>query len=141
MAFRAGTTSYLLLDGINGVGTNVSSYADNTSWQQTIETLDVSAFGTAARAFINGLTDGDTITVSGPYDKAMYSILVAQKAGQSAGSTTATVVWGPGGSVAGEAKVSAETWITSVGLSTSVGGRVDLSASLQVTGSVAATTW
>lgn len=141
MAFRAGTTTFLMLDGVNAAGTNISSYADNTSWQQSVETLDVSAFGTAAKAFINGLTDGDTITISGPYDKALYSILVGVKAAQSAGSATSTFLWGPGGSVAGEAKVSAETWVTSVGLSTSVGGRVDLSASLQVTGAVTATTW
>lgn len=141
MAFRAGTTTFLLIDGVNGAGTNVSSYADNTSWQQSVETLDVSAFGTAAKAFINGLTDGDTITISGPYDKAMYSLLTGVKAAQSAGSSTATFMWGPGGSIAGEAKVSAETWVTSVGLSSSVGGRVDLSASLQVTGAVTATTW
>jgi len=141
MAFRAGTTTFLLIDGANGAGTNVSAYADNTSWQQSVETLDVSAFGTAAKAFINGLTDGDTITISGPYDKAMYSLLVGVKAAQSAGSATSTFMWGPGGSVSGEAKVSAETWVTSVGLSTSVGGRVDLSASLQVTGAVTATTW
>lgn len=141
MAFRAGTTSFLMIDGVNGAGTNISPYADNTSWQQTIETLDVSAFGTAAKAFINGLTDGDTVTFSGPYDKAAWNILTALKAAQSAGSSTATLLWGPGGSVSGEAKVQAETWVTQIGLSTSVGGRVDLSASLQVTGAVTASTF
>lgn len=141
MAFRAGTTTYLMLDGVNGAGTNASPYADNMSWQQSIEMLDVSAFGTAAKAFINGLTDGDTLTISGPYDKAMYSLLTGVKAAQSAGSSTSTVTWGPGGSVSGEAKVSAETWVAQVGLSTSVGGRVELSATLQVTGAVQNTTW
>lgn len=141
MAFRAGTTTFLMLDGVNGAGTNVSSYADNMSWQQSVETLDVSAFGTAAKAFINGLTDGDTVTIAGPYDKAMYSLLTGVKAAQSAGSSTTSVVWGPGGSVSGEAKVSAEAWVTQVGLSSSVGGRVDLSATLQVTGAVTNATW
>ena len=141
MAFRAGTTTFLMLDGVNGAGTNVSSYADNMSWQQSVETLDVSAFGTAAKAFINGLTDGDTVTIAGPYDKAMYSLLTGVKAAQSAGSSTTSVVWGPGGSVSGEAKVSAEAWVTQVGLSSSVGGRVDLSATLQVTGAVQNSTW
>lgn len=136
MAFRAGTTTFVMLDGVNGAGTNVSRYADNFQWPQSVDTLDVSAFGTAAKAYINGLTDGDTVTISGPYDAPMFSLLTGVKAAQSAGSSTCTILWGPGGSVAAEARISAEAWVTQVSLSSSVGGRVELSASLQVTGAV-----
>jgi len=136
MAFRAGTTTFVMLDGVNGAGTNVSRYADNFQWPQSVDTLEVSAFGTAAKAFINGLTDGDTVTISGPYDAPMFSLLTGVKAAQSAGSSTSTVLWGPGGSVAAEARISAEAWVTQVSLSSSVGGRVDMSASLQITGAV-----
>lgn len=136
MAFRAGTTTFVMLDGVNGAGTNVSRYADNFQWPQSVDTLDVSAFGTAAKAYINGLTDGDTVTISGPYDAPMFSLLTGVKAAQSAGSSTCTILWGPGGSVAAEARISAEAWVTQVSLSSSVGGRVDLSASLQITGAV-----
>lgn len=141
MAFRAGTTAFVLIDGVNGAGTNVSPYMDNISWSQTSSTNEVSVFGTAAKAMIVGLTDGDTVSMSGPYDKALYSILTGVKAAQSAGSSTCTIVWGPGGSVAGEAKVQAETWVTEVGLSVGVGDRVNFSASLQVTGAVTNGTW
>lgn len=141
MAFKAGTVSFVLLDGVNGVGTNVSPYVDTFGWPQSVQTLDVSAFGTSAKASINGLTDGDTVTLSGPYDKAFYSIITAQKAGQAAGSTTATVIWGPGGSVVGEAKVSAEAWITAIGLTSGVGGRVEYTTSIQITGTVTNSTW
>ncbi len=141
MAFRAGTTTFIALDGVNGAGTNVSRFADSFDWPQSVETQEVSAFGTAARSFINGLTDGDTVSVSGPYDAPMYSLLTGVKAAQSAGSSTMTILWGPGGSVAGEARVTAEAWVTSVSLSSSVGGRVELSASLQVTGAVTNNTW
>lgn len=136
MAFRAGTTSFILIDGVNGAGTNVSSYADSISWSQTTSTNEVSVFGTSAKAMITGLTDGDTVSMSGPYDKAMYSLLTGVKAAQAAGSSTCTIVWGPGGSVVGEAKVSAETWVTEVGLTAGVGDRVGMTASLQVTGAV-----
>src|SRR4051812_19004351 len=112
-----------MLTGINTVGTNIQPYVDTFSWPQSVETLDVSAFGTSAKAFINGLTDGDTVSFSGPYDKAIFNQLTGLKAGQAAGSTTATVTWAPGGSVATEAKVSAACWLTSVGLSAGVGGR------------------
>lgn len=141
MAFRAGTTAFVTIDGVNGAGTNVSPYLDNVSWSQTTATNEVSVFGTAARAMIVGLTDGDTITMAGPYDKALYSILTGVKAAQSAGSSTCTITWGPGGSVVGEAKVSAETWVTEVGLSVGVGDRVNFTASLQVTGAVTNGVW
>ena len=141
MAFRAGTTTFIALDGVNGAGTNVSRFADNFDWPQPVDTIEVSAFGTAAKAFINGLTDGSTVSISGPYDAPMFSLLTGVKAAQSAGSSTMTILWGPGGSVTGEARVTAEAWVTSVSLSSSVGGRVDLSASLQVTGAVTNNTW
>jgi len=141
MAFRAGTTTFIALDGVNGAGTNVSRFADSFDWPQSVETQDVSAFGTAAKVFINGLTDGDTVSISGPHDAPMFSLLTGVKAAQSAGSSTCTILWGPGGSVAGEARVTAEAWVKSVSLSSSVGGRVDLSASLQVTGAVTNNTW
>lgn len=141
MAFRAGTTTFVMLDGVNGAGTNVSRYADNFSWPQSVDALDVSSFGTAAKAFINGLTDGDTVTISGAYDAPMFTQLTQLKAAQSAGSSTTTILWGPGGSVAGEARITAEAWVTQVSLSSAVGGRVELSASLQITGAVTNNTW
>jgi len=141
MAFRAGTTTFVAIDGVNGGGTNVSPYMDNISWSQTSTTNEVSVFGTAAKAMILGLTDGDTVSMSGPYDKVLYTLLTGVKAAQSAGSSTCTIQWGPGGSVVGEAKVSAETLVADVGMSVSVGGRVDFTASLQVTGAVTNSVW
>ena len=141
MAFRAGTTTFIALDGVNGAGTNVSRFADSFDWPQSVETQEVSAFGTAAKAFIDGLTDGDSVSISGPYDAPMFTLLTGVKAAQSAGSSTTTILWGPGGSVSGEARITAEAWVTSVSLSSSVGGRVEMSASLQVTGAVTNNTW
>ena len=141
MAFRAGTVSYVLMDGVNTVGTNIAPYVDNFGWPQSVETLDVSAFGTSAKANINGLTDGDTVTLSGAYDKAVFSHFTNIKAAQAVGSSTSTVIWGPGGSVAGEAKISAEAWVTSIALTSTVGGRVEYAASVQITGAVTNTVW
>lgn len=141
MAFKAGTVSFVLLDGVAGTPVNVSAYSDNFTWPQTTQTQNVSAFGTAAQAFIPGLTDGDTISVSGPLDVALGTFLAGLKAAQSAGSSTSTVTWGPGGSVSGQLKISAETWVTQYNVTTSVTGRVEWSASLQVTGAVTNGTW
>lgn len=141
MAFKAGTVAYVLMDGVNTVGTNIQPYIDNFGWPQSVQTLDVSAFGTSAKAFINGLTDGDTVSISGPYDKAIFSHFTNIKAAQAVGSSTSTVIWGPGGSVTGEAKVSAEAWVTSIALNAGVGGRVEYAAQVQITGAVTNSTW
>jgi hypothetical protein len=141
MAFKAGHTSWFALDNVAATLTNLTQYIDNTSVPQTVEQLDVSVFGTAAKAFIPGLTDGDTITVSGPYDVTMHTHITALKAAHAAGSSTSTYTWGPGGSVASQAKISGECWVASYEVSSGVGGRVEYSATLQVTGSVTNATW
>jgi hypothetical protein len=141
MAFKAGTAAHVLLDGVAGTPVNVSSYHDNFSWPQTTTTVETSAFGTAAKAFITSLTDGDTIGVSGPLDVALGTFLAGVKAAQSMGSSTSTVTYSPGGSVTGQLKLSAEVWVSQFNVSTGVAGRAEWSASLQVTGAVTNSTW
>jgi len=137
MAFKAGTASKVYLANNAAALADLSPYADNFSWPQSTDTLDVSAFGTSAKAFIGGLTDGDTISMSGPYDVALHTHLTALKAGQAAGSALAGIIWGPGGSVASQARVAGSVLVTQYSLSSGVGGRVEYSASLQVSGAVA----
>ena len=134
MAFRAGTTSAFFLANIAATAQNLSPYIDNVSVPNTVQQLEVSAFGTAAKAFIPGLTDGDTISISGPYDVAIHTHLANLKAGQNAGSAAAGFFWGPGGSVASQARIGGSVYLASYQLSSTVGGRVEYSASLQVTG-------
>jgi hypothetical protein len=98
--------------------------------------LDVSVLGTVPKGFITGLSDGDTISVSGPYDVTVHTLLTALKAGQSAGSAAATFFYGPGGSVASQARTSGTVYVSQYSLNTSVAGRAEWSASLQVTGAV-----
>lgn len=136
MAFKAGTTSAVYLANAAATLQNLSPYADNFSWPQTVTTVDTPVFGTAAKASIPSLTDGDTISMSGPYDATLHTHLTALKAAQSAGSSAAAIIWGPGGSVASQARVAGSVWVTSYQLSSGVGGRVEYSASFQVTGAV-----
>lgn len=141
MAFKSGKDSWFALDNVAGTLTNLTPYIDNISHPQTVETLDVSVMGTTAKQFITGLTDGDSLTISGPYDATLFTHLTAVKAAQSLGSSTATFTWGPGGSVASQAKSSGECWVGTFEFSSGVGGRVEWSCSLQVTGSITNTTW
>lgn len=141
MAFKAGKGSFILLDGVAGTGVDVSAFADSFSFDQPIDTHDVTVFGQNAKAFIPGLTDGGAAQMSGPLDVALGTFVAGLKAAQAAGSASATLIWGPGGSVSGQVKQSAETWVTAYNVSSGVGGRVEYSCSLQVTGAVTNGTW
>jgi len=130
MAFKAGTTSAFYLG--TATLTNVSPYADNLSLPQSTDQLEVSTFGSASKAFIPGLNDGDTISVSGPYDVVIHSLVTGAR---SAGSLLG-YVFGPGGSVAAQARSAGSVYVQQYSTSTTVGGRVEYSLSLQVTGAV-----
>lgn len=141
MAFKPGKDSWFALDTAAGSLTNIQPYLDDVTVPQTVQQLEVSALGTTAKAFIPGLTDGDTISVKGPYDVAIHTHLTALKAAQAAGTASHSFMWGPGGSVASQAKINGECLLASYELSAGVGGRVEWSASLQVTGAVTNSTF
>lgn len=141
MAFKAGKDSFILMDAITGSAVNISQYADSVSFPQPIDTLEVSVFGTNAKQFIPGLTDGAEISMSGPLDVGLGTFVTALKAAQSAGSTTSTFDYSPGGSVSGQIRQSAEVYVSAFDVSTGVAGRAEYSCSLQVTGAVTNTTW
>lgn len=130
MAFKAGTTSAFYLG--TAALTNVSPYADNVSVPQSTDQLEVSTFGSASKAFIPGLNDGDSISISGPYDVVVHSLITGAR---SAGSLLG-YVFGPGGSVAAQARSAGSVYVQQYSTSTTVGGRVEYSVSLQVTGAV-----
>lgn len=141
MAFRPGHTAWFALDNASGSLTVLQAYIDNTSAPQTVNSLDVSTFGTAAKSFIVGQSDGDTITISGPYDPTLHTHLTGLKAAQAAGTASHSFMWGPGGSVSGQAKISGECLFAGYTPSAAVDGRTEWTASLQVTGAVTNTVW
>lgn len=141
MAFKAGTTSAFYLANAANALQNLSPYSDNLSLPNSTAQLDVSAFGTSAKAFIPGQTFGDTLSLSGPYDVAMHTHLTALQAAQAAGSAAAGFIFGPGGSVASQARFAGSVYVASYQTSTTASGRVEYSADLQVTGAVAAGTF
>lgn len=132
MAFRAGTTTAWYLGNTAGALQNLSPYADNLGVPQTVTTLETSTFGTQAKSFIVGLTDGDQISMSGPYDVTVVGQLGSLK---TAGSLT-PFLYGPGGSVAGQFRQAGSCYVANLTVNTTVGGRVEYSASLQVSGAV-----
>jgi hypothetical protein len=136
MAFRAGTTSALYLATAAGAVTNVSVYGDSTSADMSAAQLDVSVFGTQAQAFLTGQTTGK-VSLSGPLDAPIHTLLTGL---YNAGSRS-SFIYGPGGSVAGEVRLAGSLNVESINYSSSASGRVEFSASLQITGAISASTF
>ena len=136
MPFHAGHKAWFALDNAAGTPTVLQPYIDNVSIPQSVEQLEVSAIGTAAKAFIVGLTDGDQFTISGAYDPVVTTHLAALKAAQAAGTASHSWLWGPGGSIATQARITGECLLASYTPAAQVGGRVEWSATLQITGAV-----
>jgi hypothetical protein len=134
MAFRAGTTSAFYLGNAAGALQNLSGYSDDLSLPLSIAQLDVSTFGNAAMNFIPGIAGGDQISMSGPYDVTVHTQLTALA---SAGSAAA-FIYGPGGSVASQARFAGSVYVANYTTSVGVAGRVSYSASLQISGAVTA---
>lgn len=141
MAFKAGKGAFILLDSVAGTPVNISAYADNVSFPQPVDMQEVTTFGDSNKDFIPGLANGGQISVSGPLDVALGTFVANLKAAQAAGSSSATFTYGPGGSVSGQIKQDAEVYVSAFDVSSGVGGRVEFSASLQVTGAVTNGTW
>lgn len=141
MAFQPGYKAFILLDGANGAGTNVSAYGDDFSFPTSVEMLDTTTFGSAVKRFIPGLTGGDTLSLSGPLDTALYTQVTGMLAAQAAGTAGFTLVFGALGSVASSPKQTVECLVASFEISTGVAGRGEFSASLQVDGAVTNATW
>lgn len=141
MAFRAGTTSYFALNNVGGTVVNLSPYIDNLTLPATTDTAEVSAFGTSAKVMITLQTGGEQISVAGPYDAVVATHLDNLKKAHAAGSAASAFIWGPGGSVAAEYRVAGSVFVTQFDVSSSVGGRVEYSASLQISGAVTTSTF
>lgn len=132
----AGTVAFFMLDNAAGILTNLQPYLDDTSVPNDTAMLDVSAFGTSAKAFVVGQTGGGQIQVKGPYNSALHLHIGSLIAAQGAGTASHSYLWGPGGSVSGQAKVSGECLVAGYTPSASVGGRVEWTATLQQTGAI-----
>ena len=136
MAFRAGTTAKLYITTAAGSVSDVSAYADSTGLDSSTTQLDVSVFGNAAQDYLNGQSTGQ-VSIGGPLDVTMHTILSGLK---TAGST-ASFIYGPGGSVASQARLAGSVNVSDLAYSVSASGRTEYTASLQITGAITSGTF
>jgi hypothetical protein len=136
MAFQPGYKSAFFLANAANTLVNLSPYCDSLTVPQSVSTVETSTFGTVSKSYVTAMSDGDTIAINGPYDVTVHTQLTALKAAQAAGSAAAAYIFGPGGSVASQARSAGSVLLMAYNVSSGVGGRVEYTASLQVTGAV-----
>jgi hypothetical protein len=134
MAFVHGKSGYFNLDNPGGTGTDISTYCDDVSFPETIETAETTAFGATSKSYIVGLRDA-TISISGKWDATLDAVMIGTE------PASRTFMFGPAGSTGGLVKYTGECILTNYSISTSVGDVVTWSADLQVTGNVTRTTF
>jgi hypothetical protein len=131
MAFVHGKSADFRLDNAGGSLIDLSSYLDNVSFPQPIETAETTTFGSSSKSYIVGLKDS-TISVSGKWD-ATPDAQIAAVLGQAA---TLSFQYGPAGSTVSNIKYTGECYVTSYDVTAPVGDVVTFSLELQVTGAV-----
>jgi hypothetical protein len=135
MAFVAAKNTAFKLDNAAGTLTDISAYIDSVGGiANTTDMAETTTFGATSKTFQGTLRNGDTISISGKWDSALNTQLVALLGL----ATSSTWEYHPAGTTAGLPKVSGECFVASYEVSSAVADLVTFSASLQITGAV---TW
>jgi hypothetical protein len=135
MAFVAAKNTAFKLDNAAGTLTDISAYIDSVGGiANTTDMAETTTFGATSKTFQGTLRNGDTISISGKWDSALNTQMVALLGL----ATSSTFEYHPAGTTAGLPKVSGECFVASYEVSSAVADLVTFSASLQITGAV---TW
>lgn len=127
MSFRHGKNTAVLVQQYN-----ISSYLNEVSSSQSIETAETSTFGTAAKTYVTGQNDA-TISFSGLYDGASNAIAEIFEAIIANDTTPVITICPDGGLTVGSRATLAQAKQTSYEISAPVTDVVSLSGEFQVT--------
>ncbi len=137
MAFRAGTTTFLLIGNAAGAQQNLSAYANTLTLPNTVAQLETTVFGLGDKTFIPGIKGGDKMTLGGPMDATFWTQMDGLRT--SGSLTPFTIGWA--GSVATYPKAAGSLYFESWTPNSTVAGLVVFTASLQVTGAITNSVW
>lgn len=132
MAFIHGKNTVVTVDS-----DDLSAFSEASSFTSTTETAEVSSYGTMAKQFIGGLTDG-TFTLSGSYDDGATGPRGTLQPLQIAGAAI-TVIRQPEGAGAPMPQDSFSAIITSYVESAPVGDKIGWTCDFQITGAIDST--
>lgn len=117
-------------------GTDMSSFIDDSTFSQSGDVHDTTAYGQDNRSYIGGLIDG-TFSISGHYDDGTDNPRDAIPA--LLGGAAVTIVRSPEGTGTGLAQDSFSAICTSYDESSPVDDKISFSADFQITGAITIT--
>ena len=135
MAFVHGKGGVFKIDNAAGTLQTLTSYVDQWSINQTVDTAETTTMGSEVKTFLSGQSDG-TITVSGLYDSTASTgpdVILAGLIGLEASSTFEL---GPEGGTTGKIKYSGECFLTGYEITAAKGDAVKFTADFQATGAI-----
>jgi hypothetical protein len=141
LSFVHGSGAVFKLDDSSGTLRTLTSYVDEVSGLPGGRDLSqVTAFGDGGTKSIPGLQDVK-FSIKGHFDSTATTGPNAVLNGLRTATATATFEYGPEGSATGKVKFTGECWLTDYVVDASVKEKVSFTASLQVDGTVTATTF
>ncbi len=134
MAFNDSKLSVFLLDDTAAAQKDLSAFITDIDGLPGPRNLnEVTALGDSGSKWIPGL-ENVTITISGIYDDTAVSGPDAVLGPLRTHTAAVDFEYGPEGNVSGDTKYSGTCWVTDFTIRSSVGNRVEFSATLQVEG-------
>ena len=134
--FRAGKGGFLSVTSATGGTVNLSSGIDTVTLSRSVADLAVTSFGDNDVVRIVGLRDG-SISFAGhfasTYEEKLSAMLGA--------STTTSWIYGPESTANTRRKLSGSGVLTSFDIGGGVDGKVDMSGTIALSGTVTSTTF
>ena len=135
-SFRAAKGGFLSVTSATGGTVNLSSGIAEASLERTVGELDVTTFGDNDEVVIAGLRGG-VLNFSGHF-ASTYAEKLSALLGHS---TTTSWIFGPESTSNTRRKLSGSGILRSFSIGGSVSGKVDMSGSIRVSGSITSTTF
>jgi predicted secreted protein len=135
-SFRAGKSGFLSITSATGGTVNLSSGLDNVQLSRSVQDLVVTTFGDNDVVRIAGLRDG-SITFSGHF-ASTYEEKLSALLGHS---TTTSWIYGPESTSNTRRKLSGAAILTDFTIGGAADGKVDMSGTLALSGTVTSTTF
>lgn len=135
-SFRAGKSGFLSITSATGGTVNLSSGLDNVQLSRSVQDLVVTTFGDNDVARIAGLRDG-SISFSGHF-ASTYEEKLSALLGHS---TLTSWIYGPESTSNTRRKLSGSAVLTGFDIGGSADGKVDMSGTLALSGTVTSTTF
>lgn len=140
MAFAHGKGLALKVDNAAGTLQVLTAFVDNVDLNNTVKMGETTTAGAEADTYVSGQSNA-TLSFSGKWDSTASTGPDAILSGLVGLETTSSFEYGPAGSTTGMVKKSGEAFLTGFKVSSPVGGVVNFTADMQVTGPVTVGTW